>query len=119
MTTKERQSSVLKKQLAQKSSKEKNMLIKMNQSLQGAAWDESSIPTLTSLADHKPITNEQTDFSFDIIEDFIPHPNTENGHQIDCSCIKCQPKRRYNSVSPLASIPIEKNIQPLSRKRFK
>ncbi len=115
MAIKERQAKLnasQKKRLAE----ERNTLIEMNQSLKGITWSESKIPTLTNLADNKSITKEKAELIFDLIEDFIPRANTANGHQPNCSCIKCQPKQHHRSVSPLASISIETNIQPLNKK---
>lgn len=98
--------------------KEKEIQIEINQSLKGVTWDESDIPTLTSQAQSASQSEEKSAFSFDIIEDFLPEISTENGHQPNCSCIKCQPKQAYDSASPLASIPVEKGISPLNKKRF-
>ncbi len=107
---------------------EKDTLIEINQSLKGITWNDSEVPTLTSQADEiikspqegteKVVRKTiQTKLSLDIIEDFLPKTNTKNGHQLDCTCIKCQPKKAYEPASPLVSISIEKDIKPLSKKR--
>ena len=100
---------------------EKDTLIEINQSLKGITWNDSEVPTLTSQAEEKSesveVVQAAAEFSFDIIEDFLPESNTLNGHQPNCTCIKCQPKKVYESASPLASIPIEKGIKPLSKRR--
>ena len=122
MTTKEesaKQTRIKKQAFTDRQIDEKDTMIEINQSLKGITWDDSDVPTLTSQAAEKSVTEDKESYSFDIIEDFLPETETLYGHKPDCTCIKCQPKKAFNTASPLASIPVEKGIQPLSKKRFK
>jgi len=91
-------------------------LTKTDKRSQKDKWDEMNVPTLTNKVVHQDKTKEE--FNFDIIEDFIPSFNTATGHQEECSCIKCQPKKGYQTPSALSAVALEKNIQPLNKKKY-
>lgn len=81
--------------------------------------DELNIPTLTLKVESDNLNVSESLDDFDIIEDFIPGYKTITGHKEGCSCISCQPLKSGNSTSPLASLPIEGDIKPLNRKKFR
>jgi hypothetical protein len=106
-----------KEMLQIKRIEEQKLMIDINQSFKGISWEETEIPTLTSLVNKNAECQGQEVPILEPPANFIAQKKTPNGHMANCSCIKCQPKNEGKPPPTLASVPVEKYV-PFNKKQY-